>query len=117
MEIGVARVAISSREGLSARSDQAPEPAGTDGRRALATVDPAVAAERVGDALVLIHLETNQIYELNPSAARIFELLRAGADREVIRGELAAEFEVAVASIDTELDRLLAELRERRITR
>jgi PqqD family protein of HPr-rel-A system len=86
-------------------------------RGTLSRVDAAVAAERIGEAVVLVHLETNQIFELNPTAARIYELLRDGADRAAVEAALAAEFDAPPATIAADLDRLLAELRERRIVR
>lgn len=84
---------------------------------ALAVVDPAVASERVGDGAVLVHLETNQIYELNATASRLFELLRSGASRSEIEATVVAEFDVDRAVLSRELDELLAALRARGIVR
>lgn len=81
------------------------------------TVDPDVVAERVGDSVVLVHLETNRIYELNPTAARVFELLREGKDRAAIEAVLLEEFAVEPAALAANLDVLLAELRRQELLR
>jgi hypothetical protein len=80
-------------------------------------VDPDVVAERVGDETVLVHLVTNRIYELRGTGPRIFELLQQGLDRQAIAERLGAEYAVEPAQLAAELDRLLAELREREILR
>jgi PqqD family protein of HPr-rel-A system len=80
-------------------------------------VDPAVVAERVGDGAVVVHLETNQILELNATAARLFELLRGGATRAEIEATLLAEYDVEPETLRRQLDELLARLRERRVVR
>lgn len=81
----------------------------------LPRVSPSVAAERIGDGMVVVHLETNQIYELNPTAARLFEMLREGESREAILTTLASEYELAGVDLARELDELLAGLLERGI--
>jgi hypothetical protein len=81
------------------------------------TVDPDVVAERVGDSLVLVHLETNRIYELNPTAARVFELMREGKDRAAIEAVLLEEFAVEPAALAASFDSFLAELRRLELVR
>ncbi len=39
---------------------------------------PDVTARRLGENIVLVHLGTDRIYELNPTAARIWELIQTG---------------------------------------
>jgi len=85
--------------------EAAPGPAGS------LSVDPNVIAERVGDSFVLVHLETNRIFELNATAARIFELLRAGHGRQEIEARLLDEFDVAPEVAVTAFDRLVETLR------
>ncbi|MGH7336091.1 MAG: PqqD family protein [Myxococcota bacterium] len=80
-------------------------------------VDPEVVAERVGDAVVLVHLKTNRIFELTPTAARIFELLRAGESRREIERRLLDEYDVAPDKLAAELDGVLDQLRSREIVR
>ena len=68
--------------------------------------------ERIGDETVLIHMKTNQIYELNRTAARFWDLLCAGYDRVEIQQLLSEEFDVAEADLEREIEALLASLKE-----
>ena len=76
-----------------------------------AELAPGVVAERAGGGWVLVHLESDRIYELRGTAARIFELLREGRGRAEIERTLADEFEVEPERLAADLDRHLAELR------
>jgi hypothetical protein len=76
------------------------------------TVDPDVVAERLGDDLVLVHLKTNKIYELNSTATRIFELAKAGHDRAGIETQLLAEYAVDQPALAENLEAALARLVE-----
>ena len=68
--------------------------------------DPDVVASRMDDVLVLIHLRTNRIYELNQTGARYWELLTEGLDRAAIQAQLLREFEVEPAALAQEMDAL-----------
>lgn len=57
-------------------------------------LNPEVVAQRVGDDLVLVHLETNQIYELSSSAARLWELLATGLEPSKVRDQLLTDYDV-----------------------
>jgi hypothetical protein len=76
---------------------------------------PGVVAERVGSGYVLVHLETNRIYELQGTGARILELLRVGRTRGEIERALLDEFDVAADRLAAELDHHLGELRRLRL--
>jgi hypothetical protein len=73
--------------------------------------DPQVVAERIDREVVVVHLQTNKIYELNPTAARVFELMRGGADRAMLERALLAEYDVEPDRLTASLDRLIGELR------
>ena len=77
------------------------------------TPDPDVAFQRVGDEVVLVHLKTNQIFALNETGARFWELLAEGRDRPEIEGALLAEFDVSPRRSPREIDALLAAARPR----
>ncbi len=66
---------------------------------------PDVVARDLGDSAVLIRLSTNRIYELNPTGARIWELLANGATRQDIIEALEREFDGE--GIAAEVDELL----------
>ncbi len=76
----------------------------------LPAVHPDVVCRRMGDATVLVHLGTDRIHTLNRTGTRLFELLRAGADRREIHRQVREEYEIDPPELDRELDRLLAEL-------
>ncbi len=80
----------------------------------LQTVKPNlnVLFKRLGDEVVLFHLETDRFYELNGTAARFWELLHAESDIAVIRKQMLQEFEVDPDQFTGETETLLALLRE-----
>jgi hypothetical protein len=72
-----------------------------------------VLSRQVKDGGVLIHLETNQIYDLNRTGFRIWQLLQEGLDRAAICMRLEEEFEVdhdqAVHEVNSLIDHLASE--------
>lgn len=70
-----------------------------------------VISRPFGDAAVLVDLATNQIFELNRTGYRIWELLEQEMDRAGIADALQREFNVDRARLEAEIDELLAELR------
>ena len=80
----------------------------------LQTVKPNlnVLYKRLGDEVVLFHLETDRFYELNGTAARFWELLHGVSDVAEIRKQMLKEFEVDPDQFTGETETLLALLRE-----
>lgn len=74
--------------------------------------DPDVVARRLDDALVLIHLRTDGIYEMNATAARVWELLSEGCDAAQMQARLLEEFEVAPETLDREIAEALHAMRQ-----
>ncbi len=72
--------------------------------------NPDVISRRLDDEIVLVHLKTNQIYALNETGARLWELLTDGLDRPAIEARLQAEYAVEPAVVGAEIDRILARL-------
>ena len=66
-----------------------------------------VVAQPLGTGTVLIHLETNQIYELNRTGRRIWELIAAGLDRAAICARMEEEFDVSPEQAEREIGQLL----------
>ena len=54
---------------------------------------PEVVASRVGDGGVLVHLQTNRIFELNTTGLRIWELLGEGRPLGDVERMLLSEFD------------------------
>ena len=77
------------------------------------TVRPAsdVVSRRVGDAVVLISLATNRIYELNVTGARVWELMGSGSTPDTMSAQVVREFTVTPDVASTELDTLMNMLR------
>lgn len=70
-----------------------------------------VISRPFGDAAVLVDLTTNQIFELNRTGHRIWELLDQRLDRAAIADALQREFDVERSQLEMEIDELLGELR------
>ena len=73
-------------------------------------VNPNVVAQRVDDQIVLVNLETNRIFALNSTGARLWELLSDGRSAGEIHAELSKEYAVDEAGLKEEIERLLGEL-------
>ena len=52
-----------------------------------------VVARRLGDSAVIVRLSTNQIYELNLTGARLWELIERGTGQQDAVATLADEFD------------------------
>ncbi len=81
------------------------------------TPDPDVAFQRVDDEVVLVHLKTNQIFALNATGARFWELLAEGRPRAEIEAVMLGEFDVSPEALAGEIDALLAALARERLVR
>ncbi len=69
-----------------------------------------VLMRRVGDEHVLLNLEDETYYGLNPVGSRLMELAENGATLEQIIDGLFAEFEVGREQLEVDVRRLAAEL-------
>jgi hypothetical protein len=77
--------------------------------------DPNVLAKRVDDEIVLVHLETNRIYELNRTAAFLWDALGAASTQAELEERLALEFDVDPEELADEIDELLRQLTSERL--
>jgi Coenzyme PQQ synthesis protein D (PqqD) len=77
------------------------------------SINPDAVANRMGDQVVVVHVGTDRIFELNTTAARIWDLLSEGRGRTEIRRLVSQEFNVpetlAAAQIEELLDSLISE--------
>src|SRR5436190_8481857 len=71
---------------------------------------PDAISRRLGDQLVLVNLSDNRIFELNPTGARVWELLEETGSRDQLVARLRNEFDVDPARLAGEVDALLREL-------
>ncbi len=72
--------------------------------------NPDVVFKRLDDRMVLVHLGTNQIFELNDTGARVWELLQEGITGDALLDRLAAEFDVDSKTLQDEINALLSDL-------
>jgi hypothetical protein len=64
----------------------------------------------MGDFAVVIHLGTNRIYELNSTAAQVWEHLRSGVTVDATLAQLAQDYEAPPAIIRSEVHGIIGEL-------
>ena len=64
----------------------------------------------MGDQIVVVHVGTDRIFELNPTAARIWDLLSEGHDPIEIQRIVSQEFDVPAALASREIEDLLNSL-------
>jgi hypothetical protein len=69
---------------------------------------PEVLVRRVGEEAVLVHMGRNEIFALNPTGARLWELLSEGRSRSEAVDQLKAEFDASEETIRQEADRFMA---------
>ena len=74
--------------------------------------NPNVIFRRLGDEIVLFHLETDRFYELNGTAARFWQLLLESRDTAEVRQQMLEEFAVDPHQFDIEAAALLLSLRQ-----
>jgi hypothetical protein len=68
---------------------------------------PDVICRELGNAGVLVHLGTNEIFELNVTGYRVWQLLQEGLDRSGIESALLREFTVDPDQLRREIGDLL----------
>jgi hypothetical protein len=61
----------------------------------------------LGETAVLIRLQTKKIYELNTTAARIWDLLKSGVTKEHVVDTLVSEFNSDREALSEAVDELL----------
>ena len=74
--------------------------------------NPNVIFRRLGDEIVLFHLESDRFYELNGTAARFWELLTGGNDGPQIQEKMLEEFAIDPSQLAAEAKALLDSLRQ-----
>jgi hypothetical protein len=76
---------------------------------------PDALATRVGDEIVLVHTGTDQIYVLNRTGARIWDLMCAGRAVPEIERDLLGEFDAVPGEVTAQVDDLVASLARGRL--
>jgi PqqD family protein of HPr-rel-A system len=71
---------------------------------------PDVLSRRVDDEVVLVDMRTNEIFALNPTGARLWELLQDGADEQAALATMLDEFDVPADRLRAETAAFLDQL-------
>jgi coenzyme PQQ synthesis protein D (PqqD) len=71
---------------------------------------PDVVFRDVEGETVLVHLGTNRIYSLNPTATRLWQLLGEGYDKPSLSRTLLQEFDVDPEALEQEINHLISHL-------
>jgi hypothetical protein len=74
-------------------------------------LNPDVEFRRLGERMVLVHLSSNQVFELNSTGARVWELLEEGVGKEQLLKTLTDEFEVGPEQLRQDVDDLIRDLK------
>lgn len=74
-------------------------------------ISPDVLFRRVDDELVLVKLATNEIFALNPTGARIWELLSEGVGVDDTIGRLSVEYAQGEPVVREQVETFVGELR------
>lgn len=69
-----------------------------------------VFTRRVGDEVVIVQLERSEIFSLNPTGARLWDLLSQGLSVSEATAYLTEEYEVDALQLRGEVDVLLEQL-------
>ena len=69
---------------------------------------PDVLARRVGEEVVLVHMGRNEIFALNPTGARLWELLSEGRSQAEAVERLKTEFDASDETVEHEAERFMA---------
>ena len=76
-----------------------------------------MVTQQVEGETVVVHLQTNEIYALNKTASRGWELLAGGMSRDAVIEQLQRDFDAPSEQIGAEIDTLIARLVEQKILR
>jgi hypothetical protein len=71
-------------------------------------VSPDVVAQRLGESIILVNMQTDRIFELNRTGARLWELLGSGLTRAQAQQRMLDEFAVDEAHLTIEAQTLIS---------
>jgi hypothetical protein len=71
-------------------------------------IHPDLVFQRLDDQALLLNMQTNQIYEMNQTAARFWELLSTHADLKYVQEQLMDEFEIEATQLAEETQAILS---------
>lgn len=69
-----------------------------------------VIFQRMEESAVVVNLQSDRMYELNSTAARLWELLAAGYHPEQIKQQMLQEYDLDEAQLALEMETFMARL-------
>jgi len=84
-------------------------------RSRIVTLAADVVVQRAGDEAVLLKLDEEVVFSLNPTATRIVELIRSGEAVDAIVARLCDEYDVPSADVAAQVNALLDSLVSKRL--
>ena len=81
----------------------------------IVTLAADVVVQRAGDEAVLLKLDDEVVFSLNPTATLIVELIRSGETVDAIVARLGDEYGVPRADVAAQVDNLLDSLVSKRL--
>lgn len=73
-------------------------------------LNPDVIFQRMEDDVVLLHAQTNRCYNLNKTAARLWELLSAEPSLSAAQQQMLSDFDVEATQLAEEITALVTSL-------
>lgn len=90
---------------LPPRTDEQRPPSTTSVQR-----NPGVVFQPMDAGAILVHMDTDRIYELNATATRLWELLDTSSSIQAIQQQMLSEFDVDETVLRLEIDTTLESL-------
>lgn len=73
-------------------------------------INPDVVFRVLGDGAVLVHLPSNDVYELNTTAAAVWDLVARQQPLDAIVADITRQFDVDDAAARAQCDTLITDL-------
>ena len=73
-------------------------------------ISPDVVFRMLGEGAVLVHLPSNEVYELNATGSRVWALVEQGLNLDGIVAAVVAEFDIDPGTARQECEDLLGDL-------
>jgi hypothetical protein len=81
------------------------------------SIPDSVVVQKVADEMVVLDLESGRYFGLNPTGARMFELLKTCGEPDTVVRLLLEEYDASVEQLDQDLADLVRQLEEHGLVR
>ncbi|HVT90007.1 MAG TPA: PqqD family peptide modification chaperone [Tepidisphaeraceae bacterium] len=80
------------------------------GNESIVSAAPGQLSSKLGDEMVILHLESGVYYGLDTVGARVWELAQQSKSVRQIRDQIVSEFDVAPETCEQDIRELLAQM-------